>query len=362
MTEMRVSEKYCPWINKDLKDLMRTRDKLKKAAIKGKSQFLMDSYKQVRNKVNYMNTRQKKQYFSNKISACEGNMKDSWKAINELLQKRSKSSNIDCLIESGNETVRKTEISETMNSFFCSVGKELADKIDPVPNPLLTGDYNINQDKTIFRFKAIKVKDIRVAVAKIKNSKGSGVDDISSYFLKLALPLIENSLGLMFNKSVETSRFPDLWKVARVTPIFKGGEKTEKSNYRPISVLPVISKLFEKLVFDQLYQYMMENDLFSHNQSGFRRLHSTLTCLLKNTDDWYSGMDLGQLVGLVFVDLKKAFDTVDHKILCDKLKIYGVQQRELSWFKSYLSMRKQFCRVNGVCSGWENIDIGVPQG
>ena len=90
------------------------------------------------------------------------------------------------------------------------------------------------EDKKIFRFKAIKVKDIRVAVAKIKNSKGSGVDDISSYFLKLALPLIENSLGLMFNKSVETSQFPDSWKVARVTPIFKGGEKTEKSNYRPI--------------------------------------------------------------------------------------------------------------------------------
>ena len=124
----------------------------------------------------------------------------------------------------------------------------------------------------------------------------------------------------MFNTSLETSQFPDSWKVAGVTPIFKGGEKTEKSNYRPISVLPVISKLFDKLVFDQLYQYMTKNDLFSHNQSGFRRLHSTLTCLLKNTDDWYSGMELGQLVGLVFIDFKKAFDTVDHEILCEKLK------------------------------------------
>ena len=118
---------------------------------------------------------------------------------------------------------------------------------------------------------------------------------------------------------IEIGQFPDSWKVARVTPIFKEGDKTEKSNYRPISVLPVISRLFEKLVSDQLYQYMKENGLFSPDQSGFLRLHSTLTCLLKNTDDWYNGLDLGRLVGLVFIDLKKAFDTVDHDILCEKL-------------------------------------------
>ena len=107
MTAMRVSEKYCPWIDKDLKKLMQTRDKLKKAAAKRKSQFLMDSYRQVRSGVNVLNIQLKKQYYTNKISACQGNMKESWKAINELLNKRSKSSNIDCLKESGSETVHK---------------------------------------------------------------------------------------------------------------------------------------------------------------------------------------------------------------------------------------------------------------
>ncbi len=107
---------------------------------------------------------------------------------------------------------------------------------------------------------------------------------------------------------------------------------------------------------------MNENDLFSPDQSGFRRLHSTLTCLLKNTDDWYSGLDLGRLVGIVFIDLKKAFDTFDHVILCEKLLKYGVQRRELCWFRSYLSHRKQFCRVNGVSSDTKQIEVGVPQG
>ena len=107
---------------------------------------------------------------------------------------------------------------------------------------------------------------------------------------------------------------------------------------------------------------MNENGHFSPVQSGFLRPHSTATSLVKNTDDWYNGMDLGRLVGVVFIDLKKAFDTVDHEILCRKLGLYGVHQRELSWFKSYLSNRKQFCRVNGVDSTLGNIEVGVPQG
>ncbi len=112
---------------------------------------------------------------------------------------------------------------------------------------------------------------------------------------------------------------------------------------------------------------MNDNGHFLSGQSGFLRLHSTVTCLLKNTDDWYNGIDLGQLVGVVlvgvvFIDLKKAFDNVDHNILCKKLEAYGVKQRDLSWSKSYLTNRKQFCRVNGVDSNIGDIEVGVPQG
>ena len=107
---------------------------------------------------------------------------------------------------------------------------------------------------------------------------------------------------------------------------------------------------------------MYDNGLFSSEQSGFLRLHSTVTSLLKNTDDWYNGLDLGKLVGLVFIDLKKAFDTVDHDILCKKLEYYGIQERQLAWFKSYLANRKQFSKVNGIDSSVEEINVGVPQG
>ena len=267
-------------------------------------------------------------------------MKESWKTVNELLNKRSKSCNIDCLKDSGNAIVNKKDISNAMNNFFCTIGEKLANKIDAAPNPLLSGDFAGSDSSVRFQFRAIEVKEIREAIAKMKTSKSFGKDSISCYFLKLALPFIENSLACLFNTSLVTSQFPDSWKLARVTPIFKEGDKAEKSNYRPISVLPVISRLFEKLVTNQLYQHMNDNGCFSPDQSGFLRLHSTVTCLLKNTDDWYNGLDLGKLVGLVFIDLKKAFDTVDHDILCKKLEYYGIQQRELAWFKSYLSNRK----------------------
>ena len=178
-----------------------------------------------------------------------------------------------------------------MNSYFCSVGKDLADKISPVANPLLSGDFEMNKAKAKFHFKAIEVQEIRDAFAKVKTPKSFGIDNISSYFLKLALPFIENSLAFMFNTSIQTSMFPDSWKIARITPIYKNGDRADKSNYRPISVLPVI--------------HMEDNCLFSSGQSAYLRFHSTVTHLLKNTDDWYNGLDLGKLVGLVFIDLKK---------------------------------------------------------
>ena len=304
----------------------------------------------------------KRQYFSERLVQAKGNMKESWKTIKQVINKRSKSTNIDLLKDSGREIVDKQEISNTMNAYFCSVGKDLASKIEDVPNPMLTGEYNHNPDNRRFNFRPIVVQDIRDAMSKIKTSKSLGSDNISSYFLKLATPYIENSLVFMFNTSLETSQFPDSWKNARITPIFKDGDRAEKSNYRPISVLPVISRLFEKLLFNQLHQYLVKYSLIHPGQSGFLKLHSTLTCLLKNTDDWYSGLDTGQMVGTVFIDLKKAFDTVDHDLLCKKLEHYGVLQRELSWFQSYLSSRKQYCRVGGVDSETGEVEVGVPQG
>ena len=166
----------------------------------------------------------------------------------------------------------------------------------------------------------------------------------------------------MFNLSLRTGIFPDDWKFARVTPIYKSEDKTLCENYRPISVISNIAKIFEKLVCRQLNTFLNNNNIIVKNQSGFRRNHSTETSLLQSTEMWLKSMDQGKINGVIYLDLKKAFDTIDHQILLSKLQAYGIRDHTLKWFQSYLDQRKQICMLNNCKSGIETIRCGVPQG
>ena len=174
--------------------------------------------------------------------------------------------------------------------------------------------------------------------------------------------IVAPSLTDVFTKSILTGIYPTEWKLARVTPIFKKGSKSDINNYRPISVIPVVSKVLEKLVYDQLYHYLNDNKLLSSCQSGFRSLHSTITALLEATNSWSVNIDNGFLNGVVFIDLKKAFDTIDHEIILRKMSYFGADQETITWFQSYLSNRTQRCNVNGRLSTPRTITCGVPQG
>ena len=196
----------------------------------------------------------------------------------------------------------------------------------------------------------------------MSNDKSAGLDQFSVRLLKLSAPYISKSLAFICNLSLRNSVFPDDWKRAKVTPIYKSGNKSDVGNYRPISVLPIVSKIIERAVHNQLYKYVSTKGILSSAQSGFRANHSTTTTLLDVQDFILNNMDNGYVTGAIFLDLKKAFDTVNHNVLIDKLKRYGVDGIELSWFKSYLSNRSQAVNVNSNLSEFEHINIGVPQG
>ena len=156
-----------------------------------------------------------------------------------------------------------------MNDFFCTIGETLSGKIPRAKNPLLENDYEVNPQKTMFNFHVIDTFQLGKVFGKLKTSKGCGNDGIASCFLKIALPVISESLCDIFNLSIATGCFPDSWKIARVAPIFKSGQPDDRSNYRPISVLPVLARVFEKLIHNQLYDYLDRNKHPFSNQSGF---------------------------------------------------------------------------------------------
>jgi len=196
----------------------------------------------------------------------------------------------------------------------------------------------------------------------ISPQKASGLDNICVKLLKYGKDAIAPILCKIFNMSLKQCCFPDDIKVARVIPIFKSGNQDEFSNYRPISILPVCSKLLEKIVHKQLYNYVTNNNILYNGQSGFRKHHSTCTALLKTIDKWNAEIDNGNYVGAVFVDLSKAFDMVNHKLLIQKLHSLGITENENNWFNSYLTTRTQCVSINNSISMSHVISSGVPQG
>ena len=299
----RVSDRFCPWLTNDFKLMCKARDKLKKHAIRSKSQLLMQAYGNIRNQANRLNEKLKREYFTHKVSSCEGDLKSTWKTINNVLNKKSKTTNIASLNIEGKHI--STNIAESINDFFCTIGETLSDKIPSARNPPLENDYVINPEKTRFQFHVIDTLQLDKVFSKFKTSKGCGTDGIASCFLKIALPVISESLCDIFNLSIATGCFPDSWKIARVAPIFKNGQPDDRSNYRPISVLPVLARVFEELIHNELYDYLDKNNHLFSNQSGFRALHSVVTCLLNSTDDWYVNMDNGRYTANIFYRFKK---------------------------------------------------------
>ena len=196
----------------------------------------------------------------------------------------------------------------------------------------------------------------------ISSNKASGIDKLSARMLKSAAPIIAPSIAKLINYSFSKSVFPQRWKTAKVFPLFKGGDLDNVNNYRPISVLPVLSKVIERHVHDTLYSYLCDNNLIYPEQSGFRKRHSTETALIKVIDELLFNLDEDRVSGMILIDYCKAFDMVDHSILLQKLQLYGLDIKSLAWFRSYLDDSRQLVSMGDKESPTACVRHGVPQG
>ena len=309
------------WLTPDLKKLMFERDKAKKLASRAGSSDTWMHLKALRNKVNITIKKAKVEYYNSFFKNNQGNIKNTWKRINTIFGKIPQPTRIHSLKIGDTIYTTPDEISNRLNHHFCCVGPILSNEIPPT-NSKFT-DYILPLPH-VFSLTKTSNDIVLELIKSLPLNKASGLDGISAKLLKEAGPIVSASLTYVINRSLTTGIFPNDWKVARVTPIYKDDIKTNPNNYRPISVLPIVSKLIERIVFNQLYAFLMRHDLLADAQSGFRPCHSTLTALLDITSDWFSNMDNGLLNVVLFLDLKKAFETVDHEILLKKLNFYGL--------------------------------------
>ena len=359
--QRKVRNKYSPHINAELKRKMFLRDFYKKKHRSSGNPNDWLEYKKLRNIVNIEHANAKKDYFAHKLSQTNHDIKETWKILNSALGRRSKTTTIQRLRVNGTNLTEPDKISEQFNKNFCNIASDILKESEEFDSSDISFESYITKlPKTTssFRFKRISPADVLHHVGKLKSSRSGA---IPTRFLKDGINQVANSLSFLYYRSTEEGTFPSNLRIASVCPIYKGeGHKDNPNNYRPISILHLIARVFEKIIHIQLFRYL-ESTIFKY-QSGFGPKHSTESSVINSTKRWLLNIDQGNYNIAVFVDLKKAFNTVNHEILLNKLRYYGIDNTELKWFSSYLTDRKQYTVVDGAMSSESNINHGVPQG
>ena len=357
----RVKHKRLPeWSNQEILTTRKLRDISKRHGN-------WPDYKKYRNKTKTLIRQAKKHHFSEAVT----NLKDTksiWKHLRTANKKTSACDNAlpDELEINGQQYTNSQDIAFKLNDYFASISEYINtnDVITSAPDLTKLETYissKIPLD-TFFRIPKITVNQVSEFINGLNPAKATGLDGIGPRILKLASTVLSPSITALINKSIETATFPDQLKMAKLYPIHKGGSKSDPANYRPISVLPTISKIFEKHINKHLVAFLNKYKVIHANQSGFRQKHSCQTALVKLIDQWMACIDRGDIVGSVFLDFRKAFDLVDHSILIDKLSLYKCQGPDLNLISSYLQSRQQVIDSSKGLSTPAYIKSGVPQG
>ena len=267
-------------------------------------------------------------------------------------------------IKSGDDIISdEFDLAERFNDYFINIAANLKEQIVESKFDIL--QEHIRQkipDNVIFELPEIDENFVIRYLSTLDVSKATGLYGIGPKMLKLSSGIITKSIKYIVNKCILYGHFPDSWKQAKVNPLFKRGAKYDINNYRPISILPTLSKRIEKFMQKHLMNYLNTFDVLHKFQSGFRSGHSTETALTLMTERWLKAINDGNIVGTIMIDFRKAFDLVDHELLIHKLSLYKCGTNFLKLMASYLKSRPQVVSVHGKKSNIGEILSGVPQG
>ena len=348
-----------PWMNSCILKKMRKRDRLSKLSHR------RSDYQKLRNEITSDCRKAEKEYFKEKISANLKNTKEHWKILNQIMGKTNNKNDVPSSFLHQNKWTKNCKDSAmSINDYFSTIGlctnqsvgssrrtaREFFEKFRERATEVIDED-DFTEENVIDACKHLNAKKSCDAYGL---SQGVVLRDVN-----LLLPVIKH----IANRSFSSGIFPDQLKVARVIPVYKGkGDKFLFTNYRPISLLPAFSKILEKMMYSKLFHFLVRYRILFKSQYGFRKGHNTTHATLDFLKIVEEALQANEFAIGIFCDLSKAFDTLDHEVLLQKLDHYGIRGKWHALLKSYLAHRRQFVDLNGELSSTKNITVGVPQG
>ena len=339
-----------------------TKLQLLKLKVKTPSAENKSKYSKFRNIYNHLLRIMKVNYFEEKLEKTQKNPKATWKVLNEAINRnKSKSENIE-EVKFNNSTVNDNiQIANSFNTFFSEIAGQIRKNIEPTE--IKPESYIPENNPEEFNLGLFGPEYVKNIIASLESKTSLDIFNLNTKVIKAVASNISVPLSHIFKLSFETGLVPSKLKISRTVPIFKSGQPDNLSNYRPISCLPILSKILEKIVTKNLYHFLSSNNLIYKYQFGFQSGNSSVHALLHVINFISDAFNKGEFAIGVFLDFQKAFDLVDHNILLMKLEKLGVRGVALNWFKNYLKDRKQFVMVNGVLSSFSKlINISVLQG
>ena len=349
---IRVRGAKCPWMTTHLQYLIKTRNKFHRTIFNSPtpSDNQVKHYLKFRNFVTNRIRNAKRFYYSQVLSS---DRQSFFRCLQTFTGKVKSNHTTDIKILKYNDIIYSDhkQIANSLNHFFTHINSDLPSR--PIPNPnnishSTSNSLNCSISIESFHFQKLKNVDVDNILMKLKSNKRGGVTQIPTFVYQTISHLLSTPLSIIINESITTCVFPDCLKLALVTPIYKKGDRNDPSNYRPISSLPILSKIFETALHQQLSTHLETHNLLSNRQFGYRHHHSAEQLLVSLLQEWYTAIDNGSYVTALSLDVRKAFDSINHSILLTKLRDLHLSSPSVNLLQSYLTDRKQIMKVSNT--------------
>lgn len=364
LRKFRVKGRDNPWFSSQLSTLLRERDVAWAKARSSKSEADWLTFRQLRNRFTSLVQKAKSDFYFSKTISNLNDPRKFWKVIKSSYGSVTTSELPTCIVTESCRVTDKAAILNSFNKHFISSGslfESLHTHKESDNQRVFMSPPQKSLEQT-FNLAPLDVVEVLRALKMLDPDKSAGPDKLEPYFLREAADFIAEPLTHIFNLTIANNEIPQVWKSAYVLPLLKGGDPSSLNNYRPISKLCILAKVLEKLISEQLKDFLDTHGLLSRHQSGFRKQHSTITATMKVVNDIIEALDCRKYCAALFLDLSKAFDTVDHALLTDNLHKIGLSEQAVHWFSNYLAGRTQCVQSAGFSSPFLPVFKGVPQG